>query len=129
MKPEELVVKQVSNYLLTEHDKVPFRFDVGADVALPIGVARKLHALHGRFSKGYPDLFIATGRGGYGGLYLELKAGDKVPNTDHTRTQAQYHAVLRFNGFKVDFCCGAKDCKKKIKKYLKKTKNKIKGLI
>ncbi len=105
--------------MITKHDKVPYRVDNGADVKLPIHVAKALHALHGKWSKGYPDLFLATCRGGFGGLYLELKAGDKVPDTEHTRTQARYHAVLRYNGYKVDFCCGLKDCKKKIKAYLK----------
>lgn len=121
MKPEELLVKQVSNFLLTElEEDVPFRFDNGADVKLPVHVAKRLHALHGKFAKGYPDLFIATCRGGYGGLYLELKATKKVIDSAHTRHQAMYHALLRGNGYKCDFCCGYDDCVKKIKKYLKK---------
>jgi len=119
MKPEALLSKRVSHHLLEKYPKVPFRFDNGADVNLPVYVAKRLHELHGKWSRGYPDLFIATCRGGYGGLYLELKAGDTVPNTEHTRRQADYHAVLRYNGYKVSFCCGFKDCKKKIKAYLK----------
>ena len=54
LKPEELLVKRVTNYLKTEYSKIPFRVDSGADVKLPIHVAKKLHALHGKFSKGYP---------------------------------------------------------------------------
>ena len=119
MKPEQLLVKQVSNYLITKHQNIPFRFDIGADVMLPIHVAARLHALHGDFSKGYPDLFIATCRGGFGGLFIELKATDTVPDTKHTRIQASYHAVLRHNGYKVTFACGLDETKKIIKKYLK----------
>lgn len=119
MKPEELLVKRVSNYLLENHPKVPFRFDTGADVKLPIGVARKLHALHGKWSRGYPDLFVCVCKGGFGGLYVELKATDEVPDTEHTRRQAEYHAVLRHNGYKVVFACGYKEATKVIKKYLK----------
>ena len=118
MKPEQLLVKQVSNYLLTQHN-VPFRFDTGADVQLPIQVAKRLHELHGKFSKGYPDLFVATCKGGYGGLYIELKATDVVKDTEHTRRQAQYHAMLRHHGYFVTFCCGFEETKKVIKKYLK----------
>ncbi|WBC28488.1 DNA helicase [Thiohalocapsa phage LS06-2018-MD03] len=118
-KPEALLATQMSNHLIENYPKVPFRFDNGADVPLPIQVAKRFKELHGKWSKGYPDLFIATCRGGFGGLYLELKATDEVPNTEHTRIQAMYHAVLRHNGYKVDFCCGLKDCKKKLKKYLK----------
>ena len=68
---------------------------------------------------------ILTGRGGYGGLLLELKATDVVVDSEHTRTQAKYHAVLRFNGYKVDFCCGFTQCKKMIKQYMKLKKNKV----
>ncbi len=119
MKPEELLTKRVSNFIIENYNNIPFRFDNGADVKLPIQVAKALHALHGKWSKGYPDLFIATCRKGFGGLFLELKATKTVINSEHTRTQAQYHAVLRHNGYRVDFCCGFDECTKKIKKYLK----------
>lgn len=120
LKPEELLLKKVSNYMITDWNKIPFRVDVFADVKLPTHVASRLHALHNpKFRKGYPDLFIATCRGGYGGLYIELKATKEVQDTEHTRTQAQVHAVLRYNGYKVEFACGYKEAKKAIKKYLK----------
>jgi hypothetical protein len=117
-KPEELLQKQVSNYMLDEHSKIPFRVDLIDNLGNST-MGKKVKELHGKWNKGYPDFFVATCRGEFGGLYLELKATDKVPNTEHTSRQAQYHAVLRFNGYKVDFCCGLKDCKNKIKKYLK----------
>ena len=71
-----------------------------------------------------PDLFIATCRGGYGGLYVELKVGDKIPDTEHTRTQAQHHAFLRHNGYKVTFALNYDATVKIIKKYLKLKRNK-----
>jgi len=123
VKPEELLTKRVSNYLLTKHKNVPFRFDNGADVKLPPHIAKKLHALHGKWSRGYPDLLLTTCRDGYGGFYLELKATNTVPNTEHTRRQARYHAVLRHNGYKVNFCCGFEDCTRKIRRYLRKGLN------
>ena len=124
-KPEELLAKRLSNHILTKYPKIPFRFDL-IDKLGNRNIGRQVKELHGiKFSRGYPDLFVATCRGVFGGLYLELKAEDKVPNTEHTRRQAGYHAVLRFNGYKCDFCCGLEDCKKKLKKYLKLKKNKV----
>ena len=117
MKPEELLVNQVSEYLLDNHPKIPFRFDQIDQVGARGGSNNK--RIHGKWSRGYPDLFIATKRGGFGGLFIELKATDNVPNTAHTREQANYHAVLRYNGYQVHFACGFKEAKKLIKKYLK----------
>ena len=119
MKPEQLLSTRVSNYMKTNYSETIFRFDIGADVPLPIGTARRSKLLHGKWSKGYPDVFLAQCTKKYGGLYLELKATDTVPNTAHTRRQAYVHMVLRKAGYKVSFCCGLGDCIKKIKKYLK----------
>jgi len=121
-KPESLVAQRVSNYLLMNHPRIPFRFDLIDNLGNSF-MGKKIKELHGKWNRGYPDLFIATCRKGFGGLYLELKAGDSVPDTEHTRNQARVHAVLRFNGYKVSFCCGYKECKKKIKKYLKGVKH------
>lgn len=54
MKPEALLAKRVANHLLTEYPNVPYRFDLFADVNLPIHIAKRLHELHGDKSKGYP---------------------------------------------------------------------------
>ena len=118
MKPEELLQKRVSNYMLTEHPKIPFRIDLIDNLANK-AVGAKVKELHGKWNTGYPDMFIATKRGKYSGLYLELKATETVPNTEHTRNQADYHAVLRFNGYKVKFVCGFDEAKRAIKKYLR----------
>jgi len=121
-KPESLLATRVSNHMISKYPKIPFRFDIGADVPLPIHIAKRAKELHGKWSRGYPDVKICTCRHGYGGLYLELKATDEVVDSEHTRTQAQYHAVLRHNGYKVMFVCGYKEAKKAIKKYLKGSK-------
>jgi hypothetical protein len=118
-KPEQIVSDRVANYLKEKHPDVPFRFDLGADVPLPMVHAKRNKELHGIWSRGYPDVFIATCRGGYGGLYVELKATDEVANNEHTRRQAIYHAVLRKNGYYVKFVCGFEEAKSIIKKYLK----------
>lgn len=51
--------------------------------------------------KGIPDLIIAAMRGGYGGLYTELKTEDGVVNEDqkkvmeHLRDEGYYVAICR----------------------------------
>ena len=112
--------------MITKYNNIPFRFDIGADVPLPIQIAKRSKELHSeKWNRGYPDLLICTGRGGYGGLYLELKATDGVQDTEHTRRQAHYHAVLRGHGYKVLFVCGLKETKEAIKAYMKLKKNKV----
>ena len=118
MKPEELVVQRLTNHIKMTYPDVIFRLDLAADVKLPIQIAKKFSELHGKYSKGYPDLFIARMRKGYGGLYLEVKATDKVPNNNHTIRQAYIHSILRKEGYKVAFCCGYEKCKKMLKEYL-----------
>ncbi len=110
---------RVSAFLRAEYPDTIFRFDLAADVPLPMVHAKRGKALHGKFNKGYPDLFVAKCKGKKGGLYLELKATTTVPNTEHTRRQAYIHSILRSCGYKVSFCCGYEECIKKIKKYLK----------
>ncbi|MBW2998169.1 hypothetical protein KY321_01400 [Candidatus Woesearchaeota archaeon] len=122
MKPEELLQKRVSNLMLDDYPTIPFRVDL-IDNLNNSAMGKKVKELHGKWNRGYPDFMICCCRGEFGGLYLELKATEKVPNTEHTRTQAQYHAVLRNNGYKVMFVCGYKEAKKAIKKYMKLKKN------
>ena len=117
-RPEEFLQQRLSNYMLDDWSDIPFRVDL-VDKLNNVTIGKKVKALHGKWSRGYPDMFIATSRKGFGGLYLELKATDTVVDSEHTRRQAKYHAVLRHNGYKVMFCCGFEECVKKIKKYLK----------
>lgn len=118
-KAESILSTRVANFMKLEAPDVPFRFDLGADVPLPMVHAKRNKELHGKWSKGHPDLFIMKCKKKYGGLYLELKATDDLVDSEHTRNQASYHAILRKNGYKCTFCFKYEDCIKKIKKYLK----------
>jgi hypothetical protein len=126
-KPEELLAKRLSVWLRSEYPNVPFRFDIAADIPLPPHLARRNRDLHGKWTRGYPDLLILIPGGKP--LYLELKATKTVPNNDHTRRQARFHAWLRLLGYRADFCCGFEECQKmvleafdskKVRKILKK---------
>jgi len=115
---EKLLATRIASYLRINYPDVIFRFDTFADAKVSIGQARRAKEIHGKFNKGYPDLFVAQTSKKYGGLYLELKATKSVPNTEHTRRQAVIHEVLKKAGYKASFCCGYEECIKKIKKYL-----------
>ncbi len=117
MKPEEILVIKCTNYMKTSYPDIPFRVDQIDQVGLKNGIANS--TLHGKWAKGYPDIFVATCRGKYGGLYTEIKATETVVDSEHTRTQRAYHAVLRKNGYKVSFCCGFGEFKKVVDKYLR----------
>jgi len=119
IKPETLLASRVASFLKMNYPDIIFRFDLAADMPLPPHLAKRSKELHGKFNRGYPDLLIAWSTKKYGGLYLELKAGDSVPNTEHTRRQAAYHERLKRAGYKATFCCGYEECTKKIKKYLR----------
>ena len=115
---ESVIVDAVARYLQQNHPKVIFRFDLFADTPMPHKLATKNRQLHGKHTRGYPDLII-LGPGGKP-YFLELKATTTVPNTEHTRRQRKFHKKLRRLGYKVDFCCGLRDCLDKIIKYLNK---------
>lgn len=118
LSPEDLLVIRVTNYLKMNYPDLPFRVDLVDRIGLAQG--KEISSLHGKWSKGYPDLKVCWCTKKYGGLYVELKATKTVPNTQHTRTQANYHAVLRRCGYKVSFACGFEEATTLIDKYLKK---------
>lgn len=117
MKPEQLLVKRIANYVQVHHTMIPYRIDLAADLKLTIGQGVRHKELNGRW-RGYPDFFLATCRGGYGGLYIEFKEGKKIPNDKHTREQAVVHQVLRHNGYKAEFALGFDASVKLIEDYL-----------
>lgn len=119
-KPESVLATRVANYLMMEYPHIIYRFDLAADIPLPIVHAKRNKELHGKWTRGYPDLLICKKKKKYGGLYLELKATEKVLDNEHTRRQAVYHVALRKAGYKVEFVCGYEESITAIDKYLKK---------
>lgn len=109
------------DFLLDAYPNVIFRSDLGG-IRLPPGLAKKVKKLSvGSKGQGekvpYPDFFIAEPRGGWSGLYIELKRlskfytngsyGFRVLKDDkHIREQAVVLARLRNKGFYADFAGG-----------------------
>ena len=52
---------------------------------------------------GVPDLFVPVARGGYHGLFIEMKDGRNKP----TDKQAEWIALLRDEGYAAFVCYGA----------------------
>ena len=65
---------------------------------------------------GVPDLAFPVARGGYHGLYVEMKRskGGRV-----TSLQREWIAKLRANGYKAEVCSGADAAMAVIERYLR----------
>ena len=64
---------------------------------------------------GVPDLFLPVSRGGYHGLFIELKYDKNKP----TEKQTEWLKNLNEQGYAVAVCYGCDEASKKILKYLK----------
>ena len=64
--------------------------------------------------KGVPDLCLPVARGGFHGLYIELKYGRNKPTED----QAAWIAALREQGYAAEVCYGWQQAKELLEKYL-----------
>ncbi len=122
---ESILAQKISNYLSLQYPKIMFQYSTGADVRLPIHIAKRLHKLNGRWSKGFVDLFIYEARNGYYGLAIELKIvspfkkDGSLKKNEHLERQNAVHEMLRHRGYKVKFGCGFDETKKIIDDYLK----------
>ena len=63
---------------------------------------------------GVPDLCLPVPRGGFHGLYIELKAGTNKP----TEKQTEWLAALDKQGYATFVCYGWQQAKEVIEKYL-----------
>lgn len=103
---------------------VMFRTD-GGGLRLPIGLAKKYKRLNGG-KRAWPDIFLAEPRGGYHGLFIELKASvsdyltksGQLRKTAHVQEQAAVLAELRERGYAADFAAGFDDARDIVTNYL-----------
>ncbi len=142
LKPKERsIYTALTEYLTLHPSKLIWRWDVGADVRLSIGQAKKLKVLNGAH-RGYPDLLILEPMAKlvpsvrsdrpqhewqtYHGLFIEVKPENtRLTNksgkwaTPHIQEQSNMHARLREKGYFATFACGLDECIKVIESYLK----------
>ena len=86
------------------------------------GYRRPLEAL--RFKKqgvkaGVSDIFLPLPRGGYHGLFIELKVGKNKP----TRNQLDFLADMEKEGYQCAICYGSDEAIKKINEYIRQKNN------
>lgn len=65
---------------------------------------------------GVPDLLLAVMRGGYGGLFVEMKNGKAGRVSD---AQVAKIEELRAAGYKVEICRNSRDFEEVVEKYLR----------
>jgi hypothetical protein len=65
---------------------------------------------------GVPDLFLAIPRGGYSGMFIEMK---RITGGIVSEAQKEWHRRLTENGYKVVVCRGFDVAKEEVIKYLK----------
>ena len=137
MKKEEQLKESISTYLTLQYPDVIFRFDIGADIHLPVGLAKKSKRIH-KHKKGYPDLFIAEnyndGHNVFCGLFIELKVDDfsKVykkngdfVSSKHVIEQANMLKKLNEKGYAALFTFGLDETIEMIDTYLSEDFNKM----
>jgi len=123
---EDILEEMVAEYLQRVYNAVLFHFDIGAGRKTTMFQATRAKRLHGKWSRGYPDLFIAVSNKYYHGLYIELKADGKSPfkkdgklkKDKHLEIQNNIHQVLRDEGYSCGFAVGFVEAKEVIDEYM-----------
>lgn len=120
---EKTIHKQICEYIRLQYPNVIFNSDLSG-IRLTIGQARQVKAL--RSSRAFPDLVIYEPRGGFNGLFIELKA-DNIKlfkkrtgefANDHFREQGEMLGKLKERGYYARFAIGFDEAKEIIDWYL-----------
>ena len=123
---EDILEEMVAEYLQKAYSSTVYHFDVGAGRKTTMFQASRSKKIHGKWSRGYPDLFIATPNKYYHGLYIELKADGKSPfkkdgklkKSEHLEKQNEMHQKLRDAGYFCVFAVGFSEAKEVIDNYM-----------
>lgn len=122
MSKESDIYFVIAKFMALKYPQVVWRFDFSAGMKMSFGQARKHKGMNPH--RGYPDLFICQCKGGYGGLYLEIK-NVKIRKMDgqlladkHLHEQAEMLLHLEKAGYRAEFAVGFKECVDKIDAYL-----------
>jgi len=123
MKESELQ-EAVARYIRIRYPEVLFHSDFGSGIKLTKGQAIKQKRQNGGI-RGWPDMFIAEGRGKCRGLFIELKKDKtriKKKNgewaSEHIAEQAQLMSRLRGRDYEAQFAVGFDEAVDIIDEYL-----------
>ena len=119
------LLRQVTDYLKIAYPSTLYRVDYGAGLKMTINQA--VYQKRIQKCKAWPDLFIAERRGGYGGLFIELKRNYKevfksdgdFRNNPHIQEQLEVLEQLFQKGYAATFAYGFEHTKHIIDDYLK----------
>jgi hypothetical protein len=118
---EATIHRQLCQYIRIKYPTVIFTSEPSG-LRLPIGQAKKLKEL--RSGTKLPDLWIIEPRGGYFGLFIEIKANfffkkNGQYKTKHIADQAVMLEKLRNKGYFANFATGFESCRNMIDNYMK----------
>ena len=114
MSKESDIYFAIAKYMAIKYPQVVWRFDFSAGMKMSLGQAKKHKGMNPH--RGYPDLFICQCKGGYGGLYLEIK-NVKIRKMDG-KLLAEMLLHLEKAGYRAEFAVGLDECISKIDAYL-----------
>lgn len=123
--------RQVCDHIRYHYPEVIFNSD-GAGNNLSMAAAGRAKMLRSR--KGFPDLQVAEARGGYFGLFIELKRegatvylrGGALSTNPHIQEQAKMLQDLLDRGYKAVFAVGLTEATWVIDQYMTKEVSRLK---
>lgn len=113
---------QLCDYIRSRYPDVIFRTDV-ADLKLTMSQAARLKRMQGG-RRGFPDLFVCEPRGGFAGLFIELKArpihkqDGSLRKNPHVEEQAKMLSALAQRGYKTVFAVGFTNAQAVVDEYM-----------
>lgn len=110
------IYKHVSNWIQLRFPGIIYHFDYGSGLKMTKGQARKQKLINRK--RGFPDLFIAEARGGYHGLFIEIKRSEKIYVNDHVREQRKVLKELEKRGYMAVMVGGLENVINTIQNYL-----------
>lgn len=109
---EQMCIFRWAAYMAQEKPELKLLYHVPNGGKRDIGTARKLK--QEGVKAGVPDIVLPVARGGYHGLYIELKVGKNKP----TALQREWLEKLEKEGYYTTWCVGSKQAIEVIQNYL-----------
>ena len=110
---EEKLQAEVVRYIQLQYPKAKYCASLGGIYS---GVRGGIKAKRTGYQRGFPDLQICEARGGYFGLFIELKTLKGKP----TIAQKEWIAYLNAKGYKAEICIELPEALECIDSYMSK---------